>query len=411
MTKHHSFKSFTFLGLSCLALLQACSLIENPRSEVDPTAFFHDELFPAPKAGFTLESPTQLFLLPENYMDQLDRLVRPLDSEYERYTELRKWAFRLSSEYEFTALETVSLAELNSARKINCLSFSAMFVAAARYVDVPAEFQLVFAPPFWDKQNNSWINNQHINVTGRIPMPDLRIERPANVDQNSIPVFIGRADLSREYRYVADVNPAVVSMRVRREIISESEVASLFYSNKTIEHLLGDDLAAAYIYTTAALQSDPDSALAWNNLGVLYARVNQPQLAIAAYEQAIAADDNAHSARSNLARTVRALGDDTRALVLEKEVQRFRESNPYYHAALAEQELAAGNLIAARENLEEAIERKHNEQFFYHQLAIVSQKLGDTESVVKNLRSARRHARGTDKARFSNKLQALENLL
>ena len=45
-------------------------------------------------------------------------------------------------------------------------SFSNLFVAAARYADVPANFQLVDSPPQWDINNKTWVLAQHINVSG-----------------------------------------------------------------------------------------------------------------------------------------------------------------------------------------------------------------------------------------------------
>ena len=174
--------------------------------------------------------------------------------------------------------------------------------------------------------------------------------------------------------------------------------------------LLGE-LGNAYAYTRAALRSNPQSSLAWNNLGVLYGRVQATQEAITAFELAVELDNNAHSARSNLARAYRASGQEGLALELEESVRNFRESNPYYLAALGEEEMAAGNYLAAREKFEDALGRKHNEQHFYHQLAIISLQLGDRNGVLENLKSAQRYARGRDKGVFANKLQALESLL
>jgi len=73
--------------------------------------------------------------------------------------------------------------------------------------------------------------------------------------------------------------------------------------------------------------------------------------------------------------------------------------------------MASGDLDQALSLYQEALERKHNEQHFYHQLAIIFQALGDDEEVMANLREARRYARGEDRARFAGKLRALEELL
>ena len=61
-------------------------------------------------------------------------------------------------------------------------------------------------------------------------------------------------------------------------------------------------------------------------------------------------------------------------------------------------------------HLQEALAHKRNEHFFYHQLAIVNQQLGDSEAVIENLNRARRYARGSEKTRFAGKLKALEEI-
>ncbi|MBL4572633.1 MAG: hypothetical protein JKY86_06130 [Gammaproteobacteria bacterium] len=77
---------------------------------------------------------------------------------------------------------------------------------------------------------------------------------------------------------------------------------------------------------------------------------------------------------------------------------------------MAESSIAAGDLDDALDHLQEAIVYKRNEHFFYHQLAIVNQQMGDGEAVIENLNRARRYARGSEKIRFAGKLKALEGI-
>ncbi len=399
------------LALLCsVSLLTACATLESdkPVLSADLQSYFDDDAFPAPAEDFVVESPPEFLVLPENYRLQLDRRVAHLETEYDRFRALRSWAYGVFDDFEYTALETLSLSDLNTARKYNCLSFSSLFVAAARYVNVPADFQLVFAPPYWDRSNNSWINNQHVNVFGSVQMPDaIRAEVSPNFDTRGITQRVFKASLD----YVADINPAVVSMRSGRKTLNEQQVLSLFYSNRSMEMLLADDLGAAYRYTKTALETDPDSDVAWNNLGVLYNRVNQPDLAEMAFLNAIANDDRAYSAMSNLAGTYRNRGDVEAAIALENEIEAFRTQNPYYHAALAEEDFDEGRWESAREHLLDALDRKHNEHNFYHRLAIIAQLQGDTDAVLEYLDNARRHSRGAERSRFAGKIQALQNLL
>lgn len=266
-------------------LLSSCSgLSASNRSAVstpNPLLFLHDELFLSADAAVI---ETELFLdLPDNYKRELDSVVLSLETEYERYRALRAWVYRHFEDYEFDTTETYSLSELNTNRKINCLSFSAIFVAAARYADIPADFQLVFAPPYWDEENGTWINNQHIDVTGLIEDTESRSSQKENgfftasmirgseIGRRFTQSHFAESRLagSNNYRYVVDINPAIVSMPLKRQKISDQQVLSLYYSNKSMEFLLNQDMGQAYAYTREALLTDPTSTAAWNNLGQL----------------------------------------------------------------------------------------------------------------------------------------------
>lgn len=409
----------TILLLVLATMLAACTASSTRQNIVqDPSDLLFDNFFWSGGDEPAALKPPDLFLLPENYKRDLDAILATSKTEYERYTKMRAWIYRRFRDFDFDVTETYTLSELSNNRKINCLSFSALFVAAARYVDVSADFQLVIAQPYWSKDGQSWINNQHINVTGTV-------QRPISASHlnRSIRQFINPADslvnlrgeldsllndLLVNQRYTIDINPAIVSIRAKRRRIDEQQVLSLYYSNKSIEALLDDDIATAYSFTKQALQTDPDSVIAWNNLGVLYGRVNQPQLAIATYQRAIALDDEMFSAKSNLANSYRSIGETSQAAALEREVESFREQNPYYHSALADERISEGDYTRAIRHLRRALEQKHNEHYFYHQMAIANQHLGDMDAVEENLGRARRYARGSEKARFAGKLKALE---
>lgn len=413
------FKTAMLLSLAALGL-QACvsSTAEQHLSD-DVSDLLTDAFFVAEGTRLPAILQPQLFELPAHYREELDRVVAGSESEYDRYKLMRSWIYRRFRDYDFDVTETYSIGQLNTNRKINCLSFSVMFVAAARYVGVPAEFQLVLAPPYWDREDNNWINNQHINVAGRVERDDSVSATGFDTTQHNYALGIpGRimngfrlADRAKAtWRYTADINPAVLSITSGVRKIDEHQVLSLFFSNKAIEALLNEDIGLAYAYTKEALATDPNSSIAWNNLGVLYSRVNQPSLSAAAYRRAIEFDENMYSAKSNLANNYRAAGLHLQAAFIEHDIEAFRNRNPYYHSALAESSIADGDLNQAMAHLEEAVAQKRNEHFFYHQLAIVNQQLGDRDSVLENLDRARRYARGTEKIRFAGKLEALEAL-
>jgi len=415
-------RSMTFSCIAVSLLIAGCAASPPVRELVidDPRDLLQDHVFTTVGEFNSLELYPNIFELPDNYKRELDRALETKETEFERYREVRRWIYWRFRDYDFDIAETLSLSELNTNRKINCLSFSTLFVAAARYAGVEAHFQLVFAPPYWDKEGGNWVINQHINVAGSV-------ERPLDPDRLNFfiasslygdifgPPGIKRRSgdqigKSSKYNYTVDINPAIVSVPVRRQTIDEQQVLSLYHSNKSMEFLFKGDLAAAYAYTKQALLVDPDSAVAWNNLGVLYSRAEQVELSIASYERAIFLDSEMHSAKSNLVALYRLEGKSELAANLERSLEEYRGQNPYYHSALADSSMAEGEFEQAIAYLETAISKKHNEHYFYHQLAMAHQSLGHTEEIVEYLSLARRHARGTEKVRFAGKVKALEEL-
>lgn len=377
-------------------------------------------LFPAPR--ISLEADTTPFLeLNDSLRAELDQRILPIQDDYERYRRLRRWVFDRFEEYDFDITVTYSVGELATHRKINCLSFSTFYMAAARYADIPAYFQLVYAPPYWDENNDTWIYNQHINVAGSVPLSDAQFEDVnvsplpnSVVGPNSIPIRIihqdGNAARQPRFGYVIDISPAIVSMSFRRQVLNDAQVLSLYYSNKSMQALLASDLGGAYHFTRLALQTDAESSAAWNNLGVLYGRIDQLDLAADAYRRAIFYNPDVHSARSNLAAIYRRQGETARADALDASVAVIVEQNPYYHQSLADRAMQAGDHAGAIQHLNDAVARKSNEFLFYHELAIAHQKLGHHQEVIDNLTAARRYARGAERTKFSGKLQALRQL-
>ena len=381
----------------------------------------NDALFPAPSTAVNLE-PDAFLELSAAQREELDSRVLVLADEADRYAELRRWVFRRFAEYEFDVTETYSVGELATYRKINCLSFSALYMAAARYSNVPAYYQLIYSPPYWDSDSKTWIYNQHINVAGDVTMNDEQIRAAlddsrravAAAGYGAVPVRILHEDSSLvrgdKFHYVVDISPAVIGLSLRRQVLNDQQVLSLYFSNKSMQSLLVQDLGAAYLYTREALLTDSGSSAAWNNLGVLYSRLGQLEFAAAAYEQAIYFNADAHSARSNLAVVYRRQGRNTEAQELEASVAEVVAQNPYYHQSLADQEISNGNYAAAITHLENAANLKPNEFLFYHELAIAHQQLGHAEAVIDNLTAARRYSRGAERTRFSGKLRALRTL-
>ena len=346
----------------------------------------------------------EFLLLPEDIRSYLDREIVPLPSEDQRYTALRQWAFEdFRKDYEYDPTYTAPIAKLEDASSINCFSFSNLFVAAARYADVSANFQLVESPPEWYINNKTWIVSQHINVTGSVYRELSQEEKRAiRFQQQSTGTLIRRNPPKRMRRtYVVDLNPEIAVDAYRSKVISDAAAEALFHSNRSVEELLGGNREQAMEHARLAIAADNRSPTAWNNIGVLMSRQGRVDEAKQAYQTALALDPKGESAANNLERIYRRTGEVEKADAMVREIRSNRQKNPYYHYALGESLMAAGDAESAIEHFENAIERKEDERLFYYALVEAQIETGAYKQASKNLQDAKKHSSGRDMQRYN----------
>jgi tetratricopeptide (TPR) repeat protein len=344
-----------------------------------------------------------LFELPESVVRDLDREITTLRNEEARYRALRRWIFRVAEQYEYDPAITASLAELDDLGKINCFSFSLLFLAAARHVDVPAVMQLVYTPPDWQETDGTWVLNQHVNVSGTVAR---HVDREALSSRHRMALQTGtlirpNAAHASPIRYVVDLNPRVVVHAHRTRLLADHEIVGLFYSNKAAEAIFMADYTSAYHYSKLALNADRSSGTAWNNLGIYFSRTGQLEHARDAYLTAIAVDPDADSSRNNLVSVLRQLGDVERAAALDQQARARRSRNPYYHYGIGRQRLDARDYAASIAHFRSAIRRKRDEQRFYLSLAEAQLALGQHDGARQTLKRAARFLDTDQQGRYN----------
>lgn len=381
----------------------------------DVDALLDDDTFlsgtPEVSAPPAPDGVVDLYWLPPAMTRELERDIASLPSQEQRYRALRRWAFDQADRYEYDPGTTAAPADLAAVGRINCFSFSVLFVAAARQVGLPAEVQLVYSPPNWDIDADNWILNQHINVTGSFRSARSPAVSVGPTATGSTGSMIRKGKNSAE-QYVVDLNPDIVINAHRTERLAEHQVLARFYGNKAAEALVAGDHELAYRYSRTALAVDPASAVVWTNLGVLYAWSERPELARGAYNLAIDVDDDADSARNNLALLYRRLGEDEQAEALEQVIRARRNRNPYYHHLLGRKSVRSGNYPDAVSHFEDAIRRKRDEPVFYLALAEAQLALDEPDEARDALDRARRHVKvGRTDAEQVDRLALLEKTL
>jgi Flp pilus assembly protein TadD len=278
---------------------------------------------------------------------------------------------------------TRTASETFEQRRGNCLSFSNMFVAMARYVNLEASYQEVDIPPDWGFQNDVFLLNRHVNV---------------------------HVDMGPLDDHVVDFNIDDFKSSYDSRLISDARARAHYFNNMGVEHMQKGDTASALGYFRKAIEdNDRQFSPAWSNLGTLYQRNGHPAYAEAAYLHALRVDENDLVAMSNLARFYELQGDDESAALYHKKVREHRRENPYYRYQRARDAFELGDYDVAIRHLRYAIRKKNNEDQFYHLLGLVYLQKGNERAARRWLTKAQEvAATAALKRRYSSKLDALQ---
>jgi Flp pilus assembly protein TadD len=281
-------------------------------------------------------------------------------------------------EYDET---TRTASETFRTRRGNCLSFSNMFVAMARYLGLDARFQEVDIPPDWSFRNDVFVLNRHVDVL---------------------------VNLGKEGERLVDFNMDDFRTSYDRRAISDARARAHFYNNMAVEHMEAGDTASALAYFRKAIGNDPLFSPAWTNLGILYLRKGHADHAEAAYLQALRVDKGDLLAMSNLASLYEQQGDEERASRYRDRVRDHRESNPYYRFQLAREAFLAHDYDAAISHLKYAVSQKKNEDQFCFLLGLSYMKKGDEEAARQWMsRAEEMAATAALKSSYSSKIDRL----
>jgi Flp pilus assembly protein TadD len=165
-----------------------------------------------------------------------------------------------------------------------------------------------------------------------------------------------------------------------------------YYNNLGADALVDFELSTAYAYFRKALETDPNEAYVWSNLGVVLRRNGQTDDAIFAYETALKIDPDLNVALNNLYTIHEEDENFEAAQQLERRVERNRRKNPYYLHHLAEIANEEQRYSDAVTLLNRAIRIKENEYRFHYTLAQSQSLSGNPEIAEASLDRARQLA-------------------
>ena len=263
----------------------------------------------------------------------------------------------------------------------NCMSFTALFVALAREADLEVTFQTVEVPPIWYADSDLIILNNHVN---------------ALVKQ------------SFGSRVVVDFNVTELKGDYETHEVSDEYALALYYNNVAMDALRKGDLERSFRLLKKSIETYPDIAGNWANLGVIYSRSNEDDYAIAAYHKALDLDKSHRPSLTNLASIYQSRGDAERAEYYARQVRRYQDQNPYYHYYQALAAYNNGDLGTAEERLVRAIDLKDTEHKFYQLQGLIAERYGDRKAALESFEQALDLAVYSDARRiYDNKISLL----
>jgi tetratricopeptide (TPR) repeat protein len=284
----------------------------------------------------------------------------------------------------YTAIETFQN------RQGNCLSFSILFVSLAREANLDVTFQMVDIPPSFRADGEMILLNNHVNVLVKGVRSDVNFVRD----------------------YVVDFNTAEYNGNYDTRKVTDNYAIALYYSNVAVESMLVGNSKNAFRYLKKGIETDPEIAGLWVNLGALYSRYEHYNMAEQAYQQALSIQPSNKSALVNLASTLHYLGHEEEAEYYFKKVAYYRDHNPYYHYFQAQTAYQQNELEDALAYLAEAIRLKRDEHQFYFLRGLVHDQMKAYDLAAKDFRKARDTAEKAQLiAGYTRKLQALESRL
>ncbi len=290
---------------------------------------------------------------------------------------------------EYDGRQTLNAAETFAAGAGNCMSLVLMTASLAQALDLQVQYQLVEAPPVWDRQGGLYLINGHVN---------LRLSPRRQSDQFRV------ASMSSTIDFLPGNQLRGYDIRV----LSQSELLARYYNNRAAEAMVAGEPDKAYGMLKQAHAQDPDYAALWNTLGVLYRRQGLEQEAEQVYRYAAELPEAELDALHNLAILLASQGRllEWQAVHARLELKRIR--NPYYYFDMGEQALQAGRFDEAVRMFQRALALAEYRHEFHFGLSRAYFRNGQRRLGERHLKEAQKLAPSDEKKRYQQKLIALQ---
>ena len=266
-------------------------------------------------------------------------------------------------------------------RKANCLSLTALYVAACKSIGLEARYAESLRISRWRRVGGTIRYERHIVAVV-----------PAGVAQDLIADFL--PEVRRGYHLI--------------ERLDEQRVLALFHSNRAVELLAEAQTDAAKEAARESIRIDPGSGVGWNVLGVIQRNQGLAAEAEQSFLRALKVSPKDGAPCGNLEDLLRSQGRDQEAQVYRERGLQVRKQDPFFNAFLAEEALQDNQWKEADKRIRQAIKLLPEEPDFYLIQARLALAQGQRKEAIKALEKARKWAMPENQPRYDAKLALLK---
>ena len=228
-------------------------------------------------------------------------------------------------DFSYDEIRTLTAEDAFAVRSGNCMSFTAMFVALSRSLEIPTFLVSVRKQPGVQREGGLVVVNRHVVAGYRGP--------------SKMHIF----DF-----YVSTSAPYVTQM-----VIDDVMASAIYHTNLGGLAIREGDLDGALRHLELATALSPEWAPGWINLGVVHYRLGDVDGALRHYQQALSVEPGNSSALTNMAHVYGDLGREVEARTALKAAA-DKTKNPFTLISMADSEMVRGDLNGARKYLRRA---------------------------------------------------------
>lgn len=187
---------------------------------------------------------------------QAEHFLSAFDNELPHlppHQRLAKYLERLTNTYNYRE-RTLTATEAFSGTPGNCMSLVVLTTALAELVELDIDYQRLTTNPIFDKQQGVILVSDHVRT---------RVYAPEEDDRRFV---------LRRAHAIIDYFPARESRRAER--LDLDSLLAMYYSNRSAESILDNELTAATQFAKLAVSHSSNHANAYNLLGILHNRID-----------------------------------------------------------------------------------------------------------------------------------------